>query len=200
MAERQGFTRATGRLALDRSPQVLPVPLGGLTPARRHPSTLLRHWWRHQPKVMMAMALVAGICSVWLALIPPSFTIAMDATGVHVDGAVLRAATPQSVLGMRVFRGPASLAITASRGGASRAGAVMTWGGVVTTGRCVLVVIATGASDTCRFTMGSARLSARDTFDARAHIWHRVYGDGADVTIAVPAGSPLIPIPFPLGH
>ena len=199
MSDRHGFAQVVGPAGLDRTPQLLPVPLGGLNPARRKPSTLLRRWRRHQPKVMIATALVAGACGVWLATKPVTSTVAMDATGVHVDGALLAAVSPQTVHGVQVFDGPASLAITTPRGGTSRAGAVMTWEGLATTGQCVLVVGA-GASDACRFTIGGAGLSAADTFDARSHVWYRRYADGVEVTIAVPAGSPLIPVPFPLGH
>jgi hypothetical protein len=135
-----------------------------------------------------------------LATIPANATVSISASEVQVDGAVLTALTEQVVPGMRVFSGPASLAITAPRGGMSRAGAVMTWGGLATTGQCILVVVAAEASDTCRFTMGPTQLSAVDTLDARADVWRRRYADGVDVTIAVPAGGPLIPIPFPLGR
>jgi hypothetical protein len=200
MSDGPGLTRVTGPAGLDRTPQLLPVPLGGLHPTRRRPSMLLWHWRRHQPQVMIATALVAGLSGVWLATNPVSPSVAMDAAGVHVDDALLAAVSPQSVRGVRVFNGPASLAITSPSGGTSRAGAVMTWDGLATTGQCVLTVVATRASDACHFTIGSARLSAVDTFDAGARVWHRRYGDGVDVTIAVPAGSSLIPIPFPLGH
>lgn len=137
---------------------------------------------------------------MWLATNPVTSTVAINAAGVRVDDAFLAAVSPETVHGVQVFSGPASLAITTPHGGLSRAGAVMTWEGLATTGQCVLMVVAGGASDACRFTIGPARLSAADTFDARAHVWHRRYADGVDVTIAVPVGSALIPIPFPLGH
>jgi hypothetical protein len=150
--------------------------------------------------VMIATALVAGVCGVWLATNPMTSTVAMDAAGVHVDGALLVALSHETVDGVQVFNGPASLAITAPRGGTSHAGAVMTWDGLATTGQCVLAVVAAGTSDACHFKIGSARLASADTFDAQAHVWHRQYSDGVVATIAVPAGSALIPIPFPLGH
>lgn len=149
---------------------------------------------------MTATALVTGIGGVLLATRPVTFTVGMSATGVRIDGALLSTTEPQTVPGVQLFSGAASLAINTSRGGTSRAGAVMTWGGLATTGQCVLVAVASGASDACRFAIGPTRLTAVDTFDARAHVWHRHYADGVDVAIAVPPGSPLIPIPFPLGH
>ena len=137
---------------------------------------------------------------MWLATDPVTSTVVMDTAGVHVDDTLLAVVSQQTFPGMQVFNGPASLAITTPRAGMSRAGAVMTWEGVATTGQCVLVVVAAGASEACRFTIGAVRLSAADTFDARAHAWRRRYADGMDATIAVSAGSALIPIPFPLGH
>jgi hypothetical protein len=161
---------------------------------------LLRHWRRQQTRVLVTMALVIGICGVWLALSPATFTVRMGPSGVLVDGSLLAPMAAQSERGLRVFSGPASLAITDVDEGTSRAGAVMTWAGLSTTGRCVLIVVASGASDNCRFTIGPERVTAADTFDARAHAWHRHYSDGVDVAINVPAGSALIPIPFPLGR
>lgn len=201
MRSGHGIARAPNPIALDRSPQTLPVPLGGLRPARRNPSTLLRQWRRHQPKVMIVTALVVGVCGVWLSVTPTTFTVAMTVAGVMVDGARLTPLQRQTPDGVEVFVGPASLAITRGRGdGTSRAGAVMSWGGVAATGQCVLVVLSTGASDACRFMIGASRLTAIDTYDARNRVWHRQYQDGLDVTIALPSGTPLIPIPFPLGH
>jgi hypothetical protein len=161
---------------------------------------ILRKWRRHQPQVLTFAALVTGICGVWLAASPLTSTVAMEATGVNVDGAFLTRVAPQTTPGVHVFNGPASLAITVPKGGTSHAGAVMIWGGLATTGQCVLVVVDGGASDACQFNEGSARFSAADTFDARRLVWHRRYTDGVDVTITVPDGTALIPIPFPLGH
>ncbi|HEY6470857.1 MAG TPA: hypothetical protein VI434_13940 [Candidatus Dormibacteraeota bacterium] len=123
----------------------------------------------------------------------------MSAAGVDIDG-VLLTPVPQAVPGPHIFDGAASLAIGVPHGGTTRAGAVMTWGGLATTGRCVLAVVGAGVSEACQFRQGSSRFSAVDAFDAQGHVWHRRYADGTDVTVAVPAGSPLIPIPFPLGH
>jgi hypothetical protein len=76
----------------------------------------------------------------------------------------------------------------------------MTWNGLAVTGHCVMHVAGTSASDACEFTTGGGRLASVDNFDFGARVWHRHYQDGIDVTIAVPAGTELIPIPFPLGR
>ncbi len=76
----------------------------------------------------------------------------------------------------------------------------MTWNGLTVTGRCVMHMIGRSASETCEFTTGANRRASVDTFDPAARVWHRHYQDGLDVVIVVPAGTELIPIPFPLGH
>jgi hypothetical protein len=200
MSDRRLLNRVTNPPALDRSPQLLPVPLGGLIPARRRPSRLLRSWRRHQPQVVMFAALVAGVCGAWLAASPQPSTVVVSAAGVDIDSVLLTPVASQAALGLHVFGGPASLAVSVPQGGTSRAGAVMTWGGIATIGQCVLAVVGSRASEACQFREGPSRFSAADTFDARGHVWHRRYADGSQVTIMVPAGSPLIPIPFPLGH
>ncbi len=144
--------------------------------------------------------MVAGLCGVWLATSAHTSIVVMDAAGVDVDGVLFTSVVPQAAAGLHVFGGPASLAISVPHEGTSRAGAVMKWGGLATTGQCVLAVVGAQASEACQFQEGSSRFSAADTFDAGGHVWHRRYADGTDVTIAVPAGSTLIPIPFPLGH
>lgn len=200
MSDRHRCARLAIPPALDRTPQLLPVPLGGLTPVRRHPSTLFRLWRHHHTMAMTVTALLAGSVGVWLATTPVASSVVMTAAGVQVDGVALTLATSRTGSSLHIYTGPASLAIRTSSGRNSSAGAVMTWGGLATTGRCLLVATGAGASDACEFRVGSARLSSTDTFDARTHLWHRSYSDGVAVTIAVPAGSTLIPIPFPLGH
>ena len=81
-----------------------------------------------------------------------------------------------------------------------RAGSVMTWNGLPTTVRCVLGRGPTGAHETCAYAIGGIRLTSIDTYATRTRTWIRRYDDGLVVTITVPRGSELIPIPFPLGR
>lgn len=186
--------------ALDRAPQILPVPLGGLTPARHRTSRLSLLWRRHQSTALTALALVVSVLGVWLATSSGSFAVDVTAREVRVDGFVLTPSLPQPEKGVRVFTGKATLAISAVGPGETVAGAVMTWGGVSTTGRCVLRVLASTASEACQFTIGDTEVTSLDRFDVPTRTWQRRYGDGGEVAIAVPAGSALIPIPFPLGR
>ena len=185
--------------SLERSSQTLPVPLGGLAPVHRHSTALRRALRRYRSTPMMALALAAAGIGVWLSVSPRSFDAGLDAVGVHVDDMVL---TPvaQSAVGTKVFTGAATLVLAVGSPGIVRAGAVTTWNGVPTTGRCVLIGGAAGASETCQYELGTARLTSTDAYVARTRTWHRRYSDGDEITITVPAGSALIPIPFPLGR
>jgi hypothetical protein len=195
---------AVGRLrevtALDRTTQVLPVPLGGLNPVRRQPSALLRSCRRHQSAALVALAALATGGAVWLSTSPRSFMVEESAGAVRVDGVVLVASIAESRTGGRVFTGQASLALSAVKSGTLTGAAVMTWKGGAATGRCVLHLLSSGASEVCQFASGATRLASADSFDVASRIWHRHYRDGVDITITVPRGSDLIPIPFPLGR
>lgn len=199
MADR-GFIPAAGTTgSLERSTQTLPVPLGGLAPVHRHSTALKRALRRYRSAPMMTLALAAAGSGVWLSTSPRSFDVGVDAVGVHVDDVVL---TPvaQSVPGTEVFTGAATLVIALASPGIVRAGAVTTWNGVPSTGRCVLISGAAGASETCQYDLGTVLLTSTDSFVAKTRTWHRRYSDGGEVAITVPAGSALIPIPFPLGR
>jgi hypothetical protein len=186
-------------VSLERSAQTLPVPLGGLSPVHRHSTVLLRGWRRHRTAPLMALALACAGSGVWLSVIPRSFVAGRDAVGVQLDDVTLVPEGP-SVAGIQIFTGPATMAITTSLSGIARAGAVMTWNGNPATGRCVLIRIAADASETCDFQIGSTRVTSADHFAARTRTWGRRYSDGVEVSITVPGGSALIPIPFPLGR
>jgi hypothetical protein len=200
MRHRGAADRPDGTAALDRTPQILPIPLGGLTPVRRRSSLILRRFRRHHSTALLVLAGVAIAGAVWLSTTSRSFTVEMTASGLRVDDVVLTASTPRFVGGMRVFTGEASVALAAGEPGSMRAAAVMTLNGVKTTGQCESHVLSKTASEACQFKGGGAVLTSTATFDFGSRAWDRRYSDGIGVTITVPRGSELIPIPFPLGH
>jgi hypothetical protein len=183
----------------ERSAQTLPVPLGGLAPVHRHSTALRRTLRRHRSPPLLALAVLAAGSGVWLSIGPRSFNVGEEGGTLHVDDLTL---TPlaQYVTETRVFTGPASVVIDTTSSGVTRGGAVMTWNGAPTTGRCVLLTDAAGASETCEYDIGARRLTSTDSFDARTKTWYRRYGDGVEIAITVSSGKPLIPIPFPLGR
>jgi hypothetical protein len=154
---------------------------------------------RHRSAPLVAFAFAASGCGVWLSTSPRSFDAGGDAVGVHIDDMTL---TPfaQPDAGTRVFTGAATLVIVAPSPRTERAGAVTTWNGLPTTGRCVLTDGAAVVSEICEYDLGTARLTSTDSFTPATRSWHRRYSDGVEITIAVPAGSAVIPIPFPLGR
>jgi hypothetical protein len=200
MRHRRAAGRLDGTAALDRTPQILPIPLGGLTPVRRRSSVVLRRFRRHQSTALLALAAVATGGAVWLSTSSRSFTVELTASELRVDGVVLTASTPQPVGGTTVFTGQASLALTTGDSGSMRAAAVMTLNGVEATGQCEMHVLPMTASEACNFKSGAAEVTSVGTFDFASRTWHRRYSDGVETTITVPGGSELIPVPFPLGH
>jgi hypothetical protein len=167
-------------------------------PAHRHTTALKRTLRRHRSAPLLALGLMAAAGGVWLST-PSGFQAGRDQAGVHVGELTLSRAL-QTAAGTEIFTGRATLVITAAAG-VSRGGAVMTWNGVPATGRCVLVQgVSAEARETCDFTLGAIRLTAVDRFDPVMRTWRRRYDDGDEITIALPAGASLIPIPFPLGR
>jgi hypothetical protein len=147
---------------------------------------------------VLAAALASAIAGIWLSTSTRTFSAGQDANGIHIDDMTLTPA-PQAIVGTQIFTGAATMAITMTPSMA-RAGAVMTWNGVLTTGRCVLARRSAGAAETCVYAIGATRLTSTDTFVAVTRTWSRRYGDGVEIAIHVPRGSALIPIPFPLGR
>ena len=185
--------------SLPRSAQTLPVPLAGLAPVHRRPTAVRRMLRRQRTAPILALALIAAAGGVWLSTSPRSFDAGNDASGVHIDDILLTPVAP-STPRMHLFTGAASLAIATALDGTMRAGAVMTWNGVFTTARCELHPGDGSAVETCDYDMGTVRLTSMDSYSAQSRVWHRRYGDGVEIAIAVPSGTALIPIPFPLGR
>jgi hypothetical protein len=192
---------ATDAAALERTPQILPVPLGGMRAARAPRSTTSRIWRRRRRTALIAVALIAACCGVWLSTTPGSFTVAMTPATVRVDDVMLTSSGPPSAGGIQAYTGPASLALSGIGSGTMHGGAVMIWKGAVATARCVLRTAADNrTSETCNFVLGQTQMSSTDVFDETSRTWGRRYGDGVRVSIAVPPGTDLMPIPFPLGR
>jgi hypothetical protein len=184
--------------SLDRAPQTLPIPLGGLAPAHRHTGALRRGLRRHRTTPLLAIGLAASTIGVLLSAGSPAFEVGIDAAGLHIDGMTL-SPIAESAPGSRIFSGAATIAITTAPD-AVRAGSVMTWNGFLATGRCVLRRSSGGATETCVYSIGTRRLTSVDRFVDRTDTWSRHYTDGVDISIGVSAAATLIPLPFPFGR
>ena len=184
----------------DGGHQILPVPLGGMVPARRRRNEWLRRWRRHEARAFAVLALIAAGMGVWLSTSPRGHVVSMNSGGVRMDDLVLTRLTSAPSAGFQLFTGVATLALHPAAPGIMRGGAVMTWNGHATTGRCVIHMTRHVTGEACEFSIGATRLTAADTFDLASRTWHRRYSDGVEIAIAVPGGSALIPVPFPVGH
>ena len=106
----------------------------------------------------------------------------------------------QPAAGTEVFTGQATLVIVTTSPTTLTGSAVMTWEGIPTIGRCILIAASPGTSERCDYTSGATRFTSSDIFDPRTREWHRRYDDGVEIVIAVPSHFAVIPIPFPFGH
>lgn len=186
---------------LARTSQNLPIPLGGLVPVHRHTSPWIRTWRRQRVRVATLLVLAAVSTGAWLGSGPPTFSVATSGSTIRIDDVVLTRSSLAEVAGTRVYVGAAALALTPGAGGTTTGGAVLTWDGRASTGRCLLSIPATSApTDACRYRIGRLALTSVDVFDPHASAWTRRYSDGVTVRIDVSPGSMLIPIPIPLGR
>lgn len=187
---------------VDRRPQNLPVPLGGMAPEHdlRRVSSLQviwRRWWHH-------LAITAGIvCAVLAALLvalaPPGL-VYERAGAVHVDQVVLSSAGRLPETGATLFTGAASYLLVERPDGSARASAVST-GSSHLRATCELRSQPQLLTEHCRFNVDSRTFSADDVLDLRTGSgWRRAYSDGRHVAIGVPPEGAVVPVPFPIGH
>jgi hypothetical protein len=186
---------------LDRTPQNLPVPLGGLSPAHRDESRLTRTWRRQQARILTAGGVVLGVVGGWLAVAAPSVSVYTDGKSVHIGTVTLLPLREQPNQGVRVYTGAvAFVAVDVSRR-ETRASAVTSLNGVSVNGVCHLT--RTGGEDAreeCAFSVNGRALRSIDLFDSSTHTWRRTYSDGRTATFNVPPGTSVVPIPIPLGR
>lgn len=184
---------------LDRSPQHLPIPLGGLSASHavRPRRTVLSHLRAWRRTSTMAGLVSGALGAVLLASATPP-AVFVDARGAHVAGAVL-APAPSGDPAVSLYRGDAALVVRWLAGGATAA-AVTTLDGEQVTGSCRMRSGGQGASERCSFDVNGRMLTAADTYVAAAGRWRRRYSDGTTAEFTVPRGTRPIPVPFPLGE
>ena len=189
------------RLRLDRTPQNLPVPLGGLVPAHRNESRLSRNWRRQRARILSVAGLMLAVAGGWLAVATPSLPVYADGRGVHVGEVTLVPLQHQLQQGVRVYTGAVAFAVVDVSPRQVRASAVTTMNGVSVSGVCHLVRTGGGdAREDCAFSVHGATLHSIDVFDSSSHTWRRTYSDGRTASFAVPPGASVVPVPIPLGR
>jgi hypothetical protein len=186
---------------LDRTPQNLPVPLGGLSPAHRDESRVSRNWRRQQARILTAGGLVLSVVGGWLAIATPSVSVYADGKNVHIGSFTLLPLHERLNQGVRVYTGAAAFVLVEVSASEVRASAVTSLNGASVNGVCHLT--RTGGADAreeCAFSVRRTALRSTDLFDSSSHTWHRTYSDGRTATFNVPPGTSVVPIPIPLGR
>ena len=184
---------------IDRAPQNLPVPLGGVAPVRLRRARRRHLVRRHARSAALAAAALATVAGVTLLLIPDPLDAYLDGDGIHVGAMTLRASGP-SVGGRTLYSGDASLVLVEA-GGTARAAASWSTNGRTMLGTCTLRIEPRHLVDECEFDTASGRLTSVDVLDpSSSSSWHRTYNDGVDVDIGVAPDGAAIPVPFPVGR
>ncbi len=190
--------RATG--GIDRDPQNLPIPLGGMAPVR-----IRRHRWRralHSPlsTVVLAVGALCGVAGLLALLAPQTVAVSLFGDRLEVGGMTLREVSPPSAQ-LRRFAGDASYVLAERGHGTATAAAAWTSAGVRSHGLCTLQPQGLLLVEECSFVMGVQHLTSVDVLDpASGSAWQRTYSDGTRVTIAVAPNGAAAPIPFPVGR
>ena len=98
---------------LDRAPQHLPVPLGGLAPAHRNEPRLSRTWRVQQTRIISAGGLMLGLVGGWLAVATPAISVYADGSSDEIgscgllrpeSAAILNVPVPVGLIGFNVSR------------------------------------------------------------------------------------------------
>jgi len=194
-----------GAALIDRDPQNLPVPLGGMTPGRRTLSVPapLRLWRRRRSEVLAGIGLLLAVAAALVTVTRPDLAVYLDNDAVHVGALTLSpAAGNGGVIDGRLYRGPATLLLIARSDGTVVATAVTVLGGRRATGVCHFgPPTANEIAERCVLDIGGVSVTCEDSlrFDVPG-VWQRRCSDGQELTVLVPAGAGVVPMPFPLGR
>jgi hypothetical protein len=186
---------------IDRTPQNIPLPLGGMAPVRVRRSARTRAIRTRAHVVTAGAAVCCAAAGVTLLAAPTTVPAALLGGRIEVGSMSLRevGAAPQT--GTFLYGGDASLALTERGDGSARASAAWIADGALSSGTCDLRRDGSRLIDDCSFTGPPGTTTSVDVLDpARGAGWQRTYRDGARVTIAVPADGAAIPVPFPIGR
>jgi hypothetical protein len=199
-------SRRAGRAGtIDRNPQHLPVPIGDLRPRRKprttpSPVRLLR---RRGSELLAALGILLAVAAAVVTVTRPPLSVYLEGGTVHVAGLTLaHPANNGGLTGGRLYTGPATLLMIERADGAMVASAVTYLNGERVTGLCNYgPPTATSVAERCVIQIGKATVTCEDAlrFTGQGG-WQRRCSDGQVLTVTVPAGAEVIPMPFPLGR
>jgi hypothetical protein len=190
---------------IDRDPQHLPVPIGDLRPRRQARTTLapLRLWRRRGSELVAAAGLLLVVAAAVVTVTRPPLSVYLEGDIVHVAGFTLsHPAHNGGLTDGRLYTGPATLLMVDRPDGAVIASAVTYLDGERVTGVCNFgPPTAALVAERCILHIGSEAVTCEDVlrFSAQGS-WQRRCSDGQVLTVTVPAGGEVIPMPFPLGR
>jgi len=191
--------------AIDRDPQQLPVPLGDLRPrwrSRGAPATV-RLWRRRGPDAVAALGLLLAAAAVLITVTRPPLGVYLQDGSVEVAGmTLLHPADNGGLQSGLLYDGPATLLLVPQPDGSMVAAGVTYLDGSEVTGVCHLgPPTRAEVTERCQLRIGSAAVSCEDvlSFDGQGD-WERRCSDGQQLSVSVPPGATVIPMPFPLGR
>lgn len=187
---------------IDRDPQNLPVPIGGMAPVRIRRPRLHRPLRAHLPVASLWLGAVTGAVGLALLAVPRPVAVSLSGHRLEVGRMVLTQAAPVTGSGLLRYEGDASYALAEHGDGSAAAAAAWLSAGTMSSGVCTLRPAAgERLVEECEFSVGGSRFTSVDTLDPAAGIgWQRTYSDGARTTISVPPDGAAVPVPFPIGR
>ena len=195
------MTAARATPLIDRTPQNLPVPLGGLAPVRVTPPRRERGPHLDASRLFLGVGALCGAIGLGLLLSPASVSVSLVGDRLEVGGMVLTAIAPTAPSQPVRYQGDASYVLAEHRDGTAMAAAAWMSGGTRSTGVCNLHRDGIRLIEECTFALGTAHLTSVDVLDpASGSVWQRTYGDGGRATIGVSPEGGAVPVPFPIGR
>ncbi len=199
--------KRSGDDLIDRTPQNLPMQLGGLRVVRRNRRTNagVKWWRRNAANIVASIGLIAALGGAYLAAVRAPTPAYIRGESIFVSGSELKKqpATPGLYLGNAAFM------YVKQPGNTFIGTASATVSGKDVSGRCVMSqVSALEIREECSFWIGvsittTPTLKSVDVFDLSSSslTWKRHYSDGIDVEITVPASlGGIVPVPLPVGR
>jgi hypothetical protein len=186
----------------ERRAQYLLVPLAGLQPVRR-PRAVPRlvRLWRRRVQLATLLGVTLVIAAGVVTATTPPVAVYLSDDAVHADGLTLVHPAGNGGLATgRLYTGAATMLLTAGPGGTVVASAVTYRSGQKVRAVCTLYSPGgTEVWEACDIRTGRTTVVCHDVFDLAAGAWRRHCSDGQVLSIEVPAGTEVIPVPFPLG-
>lgn len=180
--------------------QYLAVPLGTFIPRHRRLPAVLAWWYRRQASALTLVGLLAAGAALAVAALPKPLDVFRDQQGIHM-GSMTLYQEPQPSPGLDLFVGPATIVEPVDKTHHDASG-ITVFHGQRAIGTCSEQPHIVDAPEvaTCKFTIGTSVLLARDVFDNRTHAWLRTYSDGVRASFNVPASTTAVMVPVPLGR